>query len=254
MNVSDRLRLVARIVRLRPRAPRDRVTAWSQFWTGVAGGRLTEPVLWEGRVDAEAVEHERRVAPWFTPGPVVLDVGCGTGWLTAALARSRGVAVGVDVAPDAVALARRSHPGAARFEVADLTDLPTAARLHGDLGDCHVVVRGVLHVLPADQRRALARAVRVLLGDRGRLYLVETNVGGGNLDYLAAAGADAAGIPGPLAQAIQTLPRPGHFGPQERAALFPATHWDLLADGAGRLGLASGPDVAAYWAVLQPHR
>ncbi|GGC95663.1 methyltransferase [Tersicoccus solisilvae] len=254
MRLPDRLRLIARVARLRPRASRNRDGAWTRFWAGIADGELTEPVLWEGRVDAEAQEHLERVAPWVGPGPAVLDVGCGTGWLTAALARTHAPTIGVDVAPDAIALARRTHPGVARFETADLTDPATAAALHAELGDCHVVVRGVLHVLAATQQRALVAAIRILLGGSGRLYLAETNVGGGPLDYLTAAGAGAGGIPGPLAQAIRTLPRPGHVGPAERAALFPAPDWDLLADGPARLGLAGGSEVDAYWAVLQPRR
>ncbi len=42
------------------------------------------------------------------PGARVLEIGCGTGDLLAALRPRRGV--GVDVSPEMVALARRKHP------------------------------------------------------------------------------------------------------------------------------------------------
>ncbi|GEL98243.1 class I SAM-dependent DNA methyltransferase [Cellulomonas terrae] len=54
-------------------------------------------------------------------GPVV-DVGCGPGHVTAYL-RDLGLdAVGIDLSPEMIRLARRDHPGL-RFEVGSMTDL-----------------------------------------------------------------------------------------------------------------------------------
>ncbi|GHE82779.1 methyltransferase [Amycolatopsis deserti] len=89
-------------------------------------------------------------------GPVA-DVGCGSGRITAHL-RDLGVdAFGVDLSPEMVAVARRTHPGI-RFEVGSMTalDLP-----EGSLGGL-VAWYSIIHVPPADLPAVLAGFRRVL--------------------------------------------------------------------------------------------
>ncbi len=58
----------------------------------------------------------------------VLDVGCGRGGTVALLSETFGAqAVGVDLAPEAVAFCRKTHTGRARFEVGDAEHLPFEA-------------------------------------------------------------------------------------------------------------------------------
>src|SRR4051794_23162093 len=60
------------------------------------------------------------------PGNRVLDLGCGAGWTTLFLAESGFDAVGVDIAPAAVGMARSRAERwgvAARFELADIEEL-----------------------------------------------------------------------------------------------------------------------------------
>jgi phthiocerol/phenolphthiocerol synthesis type-I polyketide synthase E len=55
----------------------------------------------------------------------VLDVGCGRGGTVALMAETFGAqAVGVDLAPEAVAFCRKTHLNGARFEVGDAEHLP----------------------------------------------------------------------------------------------------------------------------------
>ncbi len=54
-------------------------------------------------------EIERIVRFHVPPGSSVLEIGCGTGDLLAALAPSRGV--GIDISPKALEIARSKHPG-----------------------------------------------------------------------------------------------------------------------------------------------
>jgi SAM-dependent methyltransferase len=93
------------------------------------------------------------------PPARVLDCGCGTGWLTHILARSGYHAVGVDVSPQAVALARAGDdergPGEAQFLVADAEDLP----FEGEF-DAVVFFDALHHAL--DERRAVECAHRAL--------------------------------------------------------------------------------------------
>src|ERR671937_2884362 len=68
-------------------------------------------------------KHGEALLEWLAPKPGerVLDLGCGTGHLTARLAESGVEAVGLDSSPEMVERARRAYPGL-RFEVGDARD------------------------------------------------------------------------------------------------------------------------------------
>jgi trans-aconitate 2-methyltransferase len=57
------------------------------------------------------------------PGERILDLGCGTGHLTAQIAESSARVLGVDRSSDMVAAARNAYPDLT-FEIADARDLP----------------------------------------------------------------------------------------------------------------------------------
>ncbi len=90
------------------------------------------------------------------PGPVA-DLGCGPGYATAHLHRSGLDVFGVDLSPEMIAIARRSHPQL-RFEVGTMTtlDLPDGI-LSGAL--CRY---SLIHTPPADIPAILAEIRRVL--------------------------------------------------------------------------------------------
>ena len=139
----------------------------ADVWAGVAGpdaatqDRLAEVLETRG---AEPRQREMRRAflseIGFPAGAAVLDVGCGTGVLTRALAGlpDVGAVVGVDLAPSLLARAREMAAGLAdvRFEEADARALPFPE------GAFDVVVfDSTLSHVP-EPERALAEAFRVL--------------------------------------------------------------------------------------------
>src|SRR3984893_15967469 len=58
-----------------------------------------------------------------TSGERILDIGCGTGHLTAQIAESGAQVVGVDRSPEMIAAAQKAYPNL-QFEVADARNLP----------------------------------------------------------------------------------------------------------------------------------
>ena len=67
-------------------------------------------------------EEVERIVRFHVPrGASVLEIGCGTGDLLAALAPSRGV--GIDISPKALEIARSKHPGLT-FLAGDAEDIP----------------------------------------------------------------------------------------------------------------------------------
>lgn len=109
-----------------------------------------EPVpvrRWQGGLDAADEALLRRL------GPPVLDVGCGPGRLTAALAARGVAALGVDIAPAAVRATRLRGGRAVRCDV--FGPVPVGA--------------GWRHVLLADGNIGIGGCPARLLGRVGRL-------------------------------------------------------------------------------------
>jgi SAM-dependent methyltransferase len=108
----------------------------------------------------EKLHHLRRLAEFDGPaGRAVLDAGCGTGVDLVHFARGGAACVGVDVAAEAVALARRNlaQQGlSAELLVADAEALPFADGLFD-----YVFAHGVVQYTP-DDRRLIDECHRVL--------------------------------------------------------------------------------------------
>jgi trans-aconitate 2-methyltransferase len=107
------------------------------------------------------------------PGQRVLDLGCGTGHLTAQLAAAGAEVLGIDRSAEMIAQARRNHPQL-RFQVADARDFSFPAPFDA------VLSNAVLHwIRPPEQvvgcvRRALKPGGRFVaeFGGRGNVRAV----------------------------------------------------------------------------------
>lgn len=256
--------LVSHLIRLGLRHPFARSSRWDRYWAGVRATGDGGDVLWDSDDPEESQRYLDLLATHADAGRPVMDLGCGNGRFTRALAARFPRAVGVDLSPHAVARATAEsagHPGV-DFRALDMTVEGTGDRLAADLGPCHVFIRGVLHALGTSARQQTARNVAALAGTGGTVLLVETNHRGSLLGYLESLGAGARGLPHPLARAVTTgIPRPAPFGVAELDACFPPAAWERLvldedasitAVPMRRTGVPE--TIPALLAVLRPRR
>ena len=258
-----RVLLAPAVARLAVQAPRDRATRWDRYWAQVRTTGDDGDVLWDPAGEDEPARYRTLLDDYADPALPLVDLGCGNGRLSRALAAGRSHVVGVDLAPHAVALARAQSaatPGVSH-EVLDALDTTAVTALHTRLGDANVLIRGVLHTMSRDDRRQVATAAGTLTGARGVVLLAETNYPGPLLGYLEALGARPSGLPGPLGRAISAgLPRPSRFGADELADCFPPARWErVFTDTDATINtVPTGPGqprgtISAHVAVLRHH-
>jgi len=89
------------------------------------------------------------------PGEAILDLGCGTGHLTAQIAVVGASVLGIDSSPQMIEEARRNHPGI-HFEVQDARNLESVQQFDA------VFSNAVLHWIKEAEQvvRAVARALK----------------------------------------------------------------------------------------------
>ncbi|MGE5289469.1 MAG: hypothetical protein ACM3ML_20175 [Micromonosporaceae bacterium] len=124
-----------------------------------------------------------------------------------------------------------------------------------------VFMRGVLHTFDAGQRERAVANLRDLAGQRGVIYVAETNYPGDLLDQLVAQGGTATSLPEPLRKCIAAGMRPPrHIGAAQMAALFPAGDWETLDSGPVTMygvpmtSKGEFESIPGFFAILRCHR
>jgi len=111
----------------------------------------------------------------------VLDLGCGSGWLSVYLARQGFEVVGIDVAAQAIALAETwalQEDLKIAFSVGDIASLPFAAKTFDA-----VVANSIFEHFPLAQAQAMAAKIHEILKDDGIFIGCFDEVGGGPGEY-----------------------------------------------------------------------
>lgn len=214
-------------------APKTAVEGWEVYWKGIRSTGPGGDVLWDPAHTEELEFCLQKSVQHAAPGLPIVDIGCGNGRFTRALSKSFARVIGIDLSASAVERARRESADAnVTFLVHDVASSGWAQSLREELGDVNLFIRGVLHILDHGQRQTLVDNVRVLLGQSGTLFLLETAFEGGPLDYLEFLGAKSGKLPLPLDQAISAgLPKPRRFSHIELARYFPSEIFRVLESG-----------------------
>jgi SAM-dependent methyltransferase len=257
--------LLPKLVKLSSNAPRDPSVAWDQYWGRIRNTGARGDVLWDSGSDHELQAYLEHLTRQLDPSLPLVDVGCGSGVFSRALAPYFPHVLGVDVSANAIARAAADSDGMelVSYIAADMTSpkstraVTDALAAAGFSGEANIFIRGVLHVLKRPAQAALAGQLHPLVGGRGRVFLAETDFRGNPVEYVSHLGATLQSIPGPLERAIRALPIPGRFGAEQRKRAFPEDSWDVVEDGpmtieTRPLTSADRPEqIPGYFAVLQ---
>jgi SAM-dependent methyltransferase len=228
------------------------LTVWERWWSGVNGG--PGEIVWDAD-EADLLADLETFHASFDPSLPVIDLGCGDGRQTRFLARHFETVVGVDISPSAIArAAAAANPANASYRVLDASRVTQAERLHEELGDANVYVRGVLQALPPGERPAAVTSIAALLGAKGTLFAKELPAEAS--DYFAEL-VRRHGLWPELERVMRLIP-PGQITAAELAGLFSPAGFDMLDTGAGHIDTLNRlPDgerirVPAIYALIRP--
>ncbi|WP_406175294.1 class I SAM-dependent methyltransferase [Streptomyces sp. NBC_00996] len=147
--------------------------AWEGFWREAPGEQGA--VFWDAEPALTIGVHLPLFEPHLTARDLpVVDLGCGNGTQTRFLADRFPHVLGADLSAAALDHARLADPaGQAGYRLLDAAEKTEAETLHAELGDANVYMRGVLHQAEPDDRQPLVDGLATLVGERGRVFLVE---------------------------------------------------------------------------------
>ncbi|MFJ8535328.1 class I SAM-dependent methyltransferase [Streptomyces sp. NPDC093591] len=147
--------------------------AWESFWREAPGEQGA--VFWDAEPALTAGPHLALFdAHLADPGLPMVDLGCGNGTQTRFLADRFRHVLGADLSAAALDHARQADPaGQATYRLFDAGEKSEAETLHAELGDANVYMRGVLHQAESDDRQPMVDGIATLVGERGRVFLVE---------------------------------------------------------------------------------
>jgi SAM-dependent methyltransferase len=226
---------------------------WNRAWSTRGPGEI----LWEA--DPADIEDDLGYfADSLDQTLPMVDFGCGDGRQTRFLAPHFPHVVGVDISEVAIRRARAAdNPPHVGFHVLDARHRGGVSRLHGELGDANVYIRGMLHSQPPASRTAAVQTVTVLLGASGTLFVKEPSPDavsyfGDIMELYALPPRQAMMMSRPKAERLISI--------QELASLFPANRFEVLGTGTSHLRtvhtLPGGAvvSVPAVWLLSRPRR
>lgn len=126
--------------------------------------RRGESATCYGYTDFRMEQHHRMLLPFLEQvipkqkSLTILDVGCGTGVVADALAKAGHDVVGVDVAEDAIAIARKSVPNV-RFELGSAYEISSVRAPRDGAWDVVLAVEVIEHLYSPQTFFKLAKSV-----------------------------------------------------------------------------------------------
>jgi SAM-dependent methyltransferase len=206
---------------------------WDQFYSELARGNKGK-ALWDVDPDLAVALDYARFSAYLNKNLPILDFGCGTGQQTVWLGSHYLRGIGIDVSQNAVELANQYHTiDNVDFRLADQTDPKFNANLRAEYGDMNVYVRGVLHQIMTEHQSGIVDSLKILMGEKGRLYLIE--VADNIREYLSDESAAFASLPAPMRRTLISRLPPQGLSIKELTRLFPKKDFNIITNGSSQL-------------------
>jgi SAM-dependent methyltransferase len=208
---------------------RNLYTSWECWWATLDG--TPGEIVW----DADAADLAKDLEFFgrlCDPGLPVVDFGCGNGRQSRLLARHFERVVGIDFSPSAVEHARAlDNPPNVSYCVLDARLPADALRLHAELGDVNVYIRGVLQAMPPADRPLAMESLARLVGEAGTVFAKELTPEAA--PYFAKL-VERHGLTPGMARMLQQIP-PGQITLPELVSLFSDAGLDVVATGTSHM-------------------
>lgn len=239
----DKLLLIPRLAWYGLKAPKSQAVAWQNYWKSVETTGDGGDVLWDSESLSEMNMSLAFMQNHMDMSLPIVDIGCGNGRRTRILAKHFPRIIGVDISPEAIRIARTAtEDDNVRYAAIDVARQEHGRTLARTSGPANVYMRGVLHTQSPETRARIVATIKLLLGDKGTLYLIETNHDGKPLDALVKMGARLTAIPKPLRLAMASGVRPPEaFGEAQYQEAFPSSDFVTLAFGDTALDVVISP-------------
>ncbi len=205
---------------------------WEQFWYSLNGKG------WEALWDISAEEGVGIDFPIFkdylSPTLPLLDIGCGTGIQTQFLGQHYPTVLGLDVSTTAIQIAQKNNvsPNVSfhTFNALEHKQSKSYSEKHGDM---NVYLRGVLHFIPHEHRPDFLESIKILLGETGRLYIIETIPE--MRDYILSLASSFSKLPMRIKLALKSNLPPLGVTPREIQAYFEQAGYEILHSSTAEL-------------------
>lgn len=237
------------------------VQAWERYWNSVRSTGRGGDVLWDADSAAELRWCLEQAKRFMNPALPVVDLGCGNGRYSRALARHFSRVIGVDVSASAIEHARAESAGTANlsFAVLDGSSPEALAAAGAELGPVNVFVRAVLHVLDDAGRGGVASAISALVRDQGAVLIMEPDYARHSFGYVGCAHGR-----GRASELVRPLEAAGvsdstRFATQELARYFPSSIWERLTSEAITMHVADPEsdqailEIPGFYAAIARH-
>lgn len=206
---------------------------WDAYWgetRAIAKSSYPEArPIWDSDPEAGVLVDLPRFQGLMDPSLPIVDFGCGNGTQTSTLARYFPQVIGTDVSEDAVRLAAEIN-GAPNvtYQTLDALRMEEVQAFHKKHGDVNLYVRTVLHQFNPEERALFGAGLRILLGERGTMYIIEL---GANSPAYFGGWIEKNGIPQKLHRVISKGITPGPVGRPDVEAILPSSAYEIIADG-----------------------
>ena len=185
--------------------------------------------IWDSDPEAGVLVDLPRFQTHMDPSLPIVDFGCGNGTQTSTLARYFPDVIGTDVSEDAVRLAADINGAPnVRYQTLDALRLSEVQAFHKSVGDMNLYVRTVLHQFNPEERALFGAGLRMLIGERGTMYVIE--LGSSSPAYFGQ-WIEQNGIPQKLHRVISKGITPGPVGRKDVESILPSPDYEIVSDG-----------------------